>query len=175
MRAAPGDRMVVAPARVHGPVRDGEIVATGADGGPPYRIRWTDDGDVTLFFPGPDAHVHHVVHPDAATQQTTVRTKTWRIDVYLYEGEDSTSAQAVLHGDASTPVRSRGRARRRAGDPDVPEIGDEVAVSRALKRLSELLLRTASDDLAGITAPASQPAPRHDQPASPWLPEPGAG
>jgi len=158
MRAAAGDRMVVAPARVHGAVRDGEIVSTGTDGGPPYRIRWSDDGDVTLFFPGPDAHVQHVAHQAAATQQpTTVRTKTWRIDVYLYEGEDSTSAQAVLHGDASTPVRSRGQAHRRPDDPDVPEIGDEVAVSRALGRLSELLLQMASDDLTGVSAQSSSP------------------
>ena len=87
----------------------------------------------------------------------TVRTKTWRIDVYLYEGEDSTSAQAVLHGDASTPVRSRGQAHRRPDDPDVPEIGDEVAVSRALGRLSELLLQMASDDLTGVSAQSSSP------------------
>ena len=157
MRAAAGDRMVVAPARVHGAVRDGEIVSTGTDGGPPYRIRWSDDGDVTLFFPGPDAHVQHVAHEADTQQPTTVRTKTWRIDVYLYEGEDSTSAQAVLHGDASTPVRSRGQAHRRPDDPDVPEIGDEVAVSRALGRLSELLLQMASDDLTGVSAQSSSP------------------
>ena len=31
----------------------------GADGGPPYLVRWTGDDDERphLFFPGPDAHI----------------------------------------------------------------------------------------------------------------------
>ena len=163
MHAAVGDRMVIAAARVHGPIRDGEITSTGPDGGPPYRIRWSDTGDETLFFPGPDAHVDHLTSPaedeqaddeQADDQQAPPRpahTKSWRIDVFLFEDEHATTAQAVLHGDAPTPVGGRGQARRHPGEPDVPEIGDEVAVSRALRRLSELLLQTASDDLTKVS------------------------
>lgn len=41
------------------------IEVRGADGGPPYLIRWDDDPhdkpEPHLFFPGPDADVEH--HP----------------------------------------------------------------------------------------------------------------
>ena len=174
MKAAVGDRMVIAAARVDGPVRDGEVLSVGPDGGGPYRIRWSDTGTETLFFPGPDAHVQHLAdgggeqhavlspgdrgtgsagHPirlPAAPGVPPAHTKSWRIDVYLYEGAHATSAQAVLHGDAPAGLQGLGVARRREGDPDVPEIGDEVAVARALSRLSELLLGAASDDLTGV-------------------------
>lgn len=52
MSAAPGDRVVVRAQ--HGADRDGEVVAVrGADGGPPYVVRWTSSGEETVFFPGP--------------------------------------------------------------------------------------------------------------------------
>jgi hypothetical protein len=36
------------------------VLEFGDDGGPPYRVRWgSDGGHETLFFPGPDATVHH--------------------------------------------------------------------------------------------------------------------
>ena len=59
MEAVVGDRIVVAPAMLDGPVRDGEIIEVGKQGGPPYLVRWSDDGRETLFFPGPDAHISH--------------------------------------------------------------------------------------------------------------------
>jgi len=31
----------------------------GPDGGPPYRVRWSDDGHEGVFFPGSDADVEH--------------------------------------------------------------------------------------------------------------------
>jgi hypothetical protein len=40
------------------PRRVGVIVAARhADGGPPYRVRWLDDGRTTLTFPGPESRV----------------------------------------------------------------------------------------------------------------------
>ncbi|OII60697.1 DNA-binding protein [Streptomyces sp. CC53] len=63
MHAAPGDRIVVDGPVLGVPRRDGEVVAVRhADGTPPFEVRWSDTGRVTLFFPGPDAHVHHFVH-----------------------------------------------------------------------------------------------------------------
>ena len=60
MHAAPGDRLVVRSDHVDGPVRDGEILEVKhADGGPPYLVRWSDSGHVTLIYPGPDAEIHH--------------------------------------------------------------------------------------------------------------------
>jgi hypothetical protein len=61
MRAQVGDRIVIRSAHVDEPVRDGEVLEVrGADGAPPYRVRWSDTGHEALFFPGPDATVHHL-------------------------------------------------------------------------------------------------------------------
>lgn len=55
-----GDRLIVGGATVGDEGRDGEIVGLRhADGSPPYEVRWSDTGRVTLVFPGPDAHVQH--------------------------------------------------------------------------------------------------------------------
>lgn len=159
--------MVVASARLDRPVRDGEILRVGEAGSGPYLVRWSDSGRESLFFPGPDAHVEHSEPtPDSASASAsasasssgsepgdgspTAHTKEWHVDIYLYERGDSTSASAVLRSEVPEPLHSRGEARRRPGEQDVPEIGDEVAVARALRRLADRLLATAEDDLAGI-------------------------
>jgi len=60
MRAAVGDRLVVKGHRVGEHDRGAVVLAVqGDDGGPPYRVRWEDDGHEGLFFPGPDAEVEH--------------------------------------------------------------------------------------------------------------------
>ena len=65
MNARPGDRIVIRSGLLGSPVRDGEVLEVGHDdGSPPYRVRWSDDGHVSLFFPGPDAYVDH---PTVAT------------------------------------------------------------------------------------------------------------
>lgn len=56
MEAKPGDRIVVKGHHINMPVRDCEVVEVhGANGGPPYLVRWSDNGHETLFFPGSDA------------------------------------------------------------------------------------------------------------------------
>jgi len=46
------------------PGRDGEILEVrGEDGGPPYVVRWSDNGHEALVFPGPDAVVQHCDQP----------------------------------------------------------------------------------------------------------------
>ncbi|MFD8201823.1 pyridoxamine 5'-phosphate oxidase family protein [Streptomyces sp. NPDC059701] len=60
MYAHLGDRLIVESPADGVARRDGEIVGLHHDDGtPPYDVRWSDTGDVTLVFPGPDAHVHH--------------------------------------------------------------------------------------------------------------------
>jgi len=60
MRAAIGDKIVVRGHRVGEHDREGVILAVeGPDGGPPYRVRWDDDGHEGVFFPGADAVVEH--------------------------------------------------------------------------------------------------------------------
>ncbi|WP_030227266.1 pyridoxamine 5'-phosphate oxidase family protein [Streptomyces sp. NRRL WC-3626] len=63
MRAHLGDQLVVGSPATGGTRRDGEIVGLHhEDGTPPYDVRWSDTLDVTLVFPGPDAHVNHLGH-----------------------------------------------------------------------------------------------------------------
>jgi hypothetical protein len=163
MEAAVGDRIVVAAAMLDGPVRDGEIIEVGKQGGPPYLVRWSDDGRETLFFPGPDAHISHhgSLQPEPGAAQTTPagavtaatphpHVKNWRVDLYLFEQDAATMAHAVLHTDAPTALDSRGEAHRNPGDADVPEIGDEVAAARALRRLADRLLGVASGDIEAV-------------------------
>ncbi len=58
MYARVGDRIVVRSTHLDGPVRDGEVIEVEhEDGRPPYRVRWSDNGHESLFFPGPDAFV----------------------------------------------------------------------------------------------------------------------
>ncbi|MEU0647688.1 DUF1918 domain-containing protein [Streptomyces umbrinus] len=63
MRAQLGDQLVVESPATSAPRRDGEIVGLHhADGTPPYDVRWSDTDEVTLVFPGPDAHIRHIEH-----------------------------------------------------------------------------------------------------------------
>ncbi len=60
MYAAVGDRILVHSPHVDGPTRDGEVLEVShADGSPPYRVRWSDTGHESIFFPGPDVEIHH--------------------------------------------------------------------------------------------------------------------
>jgi hypothetical protein len=64
MHATKGDHLVVHGNHVGEPGREGEILeAHGADGAPPYLVRWSDDGHESLFYPGGDAHVEHPESP----------------------------------------------------------------------------------------------------------------
>jgi hypothetical protein len=63
LHAAVGDRLIVHGAHVGDATRDGEILEVrGAEGTPPFRVRWSDTGHEALVFPGPDATVHHHEH-----------------------------------------------------------------------------------------------------------------
>ena len=58
MKAQVGDRVVVHGAHVADHVRSGDILEVhGADGAPPYLVKWSDDGHESLVFPGPDMSV----------------------------------------------------------------------------------------------------------------------
>lgn len=68
MKAAAGDKLVIRGHSVGQRERHATIVEVrGADGAPPYVVRWDDDlhdePQEHLFFPGSDAEVEH--HPQA--------------------------------------------------------------------------------------------------------------
>ncbi|WP_406723825.1 pyridoxamine 5'-phosphate oxidase family protein [Streptomyces sp. GD-15H] len=63
MRAHLGDHLVIESPATGATRRDGEIVGLHhPDGTPPYDVRWSDTQEVTLLFPGPDAHIKHLGH-----------------------------------------------------------------------------------------------------------------
>ncbi|HET8661643.1 MAG TPA: DUF1876 domain-containing protein [Micromonosporaceae bacterium] len=80
--------------------------------------------------------------------------KRWTIDIIIDEHDDQrrTRAQARLHtGAAASSLCGSGTARRNPVDREVPEIGDEVAVARALFDLAHQLLLAAVLDIEQVS------------------------
>jgi hypothetical protein len=73
--------------------------------------------------------------------------KTWTVQVDIDEHEDRTRAVARLSTGGTQPLVGTGLARLNPADRDVPKIGDELAVARALSELSHLLLEVAARDI----------------------------
>jgi Domain of unknown function (DUF1876) len=81
-------------------------------------------------------------------------TEVWSVEIHLFEEDADTGARATLVSGTG-PGRHRtltgvGHAHARSGDVPVAEIGAEIAAARALRDLSDKLLRTASEDIAAI-------------------------
>jgi hypothetical protein len=161
MKAAVGDVIIVASVKLGGKVRQGTVVEVrSADGSPPFLVQWSDGGQPGLVFPGPDAHVLAGGHdelpsadvrvPDAARSGPPPRVRTWQVRLDIFESGPQTSAHAVLVTDAPDHLDATGSAHRKAGDADIPEIGDEIAAARALRELADVLLGTAADDIAAV-------------------------
>jgi uncharacterized protein DUF1876 len=77
--------------------------------------------------------------------------KHWTIDIHIDEHEERTRARALLHNRDETGLVGVGIARLNPADLNVPEIGDELAVSRALADLAHQLLEATAADIEGIT------------------------
>jgi Domain of unknown function (DUF1876)/Domain of unknown function (DUF1918) len=169
MKAHAGDRIVLAPVTVDGPVRDGEVIeARGPDDSEPFLIRWSD-GHSGLLYPGPGAvlridpasrdegadtgpHAGAATSaPAAAPAEGRRRSHDWQVRVSIFGSDDDTDAHVVLLADSPTHLTASGHSHRSAGDSPTPEIGDEVAVARALRRLADQLLDTAAGDIEART------------------------
>jgi hypothetical protein len=58
MKAERDDWLIVESPHTGESRRRGQVLeARGADGGPPFLVRWTGDDHESLVFPGPDAHL----------------------------------------------------------------------------------------------------------------------
>ncbi|KAB1139860.1 DUF1918 domain-containing protein [Streptomyces luteolifulvus] len=111
MRAHLGDQLVIESPTTGVTRRDGVIVGLHhEDGTPPYDVRWSDTDEVTLVFPGPDAHIRHVERGQPATTHEPSRAE---------RGD----ADAV---SAAPPT----------GTPNPGDIGRRVAAERQRQRLS---------------------------------------
>ncbi|MCG5218167.1 DUF1876 domain-containing protein [Streptosporangium sp. KLBMP 9127] len=74
--------------------------------------------------------------------------KQLNVQISIAEDLDTTSARAVLTLTGGTEVVGTGHARRNPMDQPAPEIGDELAVGRALIDLADRLLDVAARDVA---------------------------
>ncbi|HZX98206.1 MAG TPA: dsRBD fold-containing protein [Dermatophilaceae bacterium] len=170
MKAQKGDRIILAASHTDEPTRDGEVLEVrGANGEPPYLVRWAD-GHTGLMYPGPgsilrvEGEHEHVPRgkaetPEASSARATAgvveptlpHVREWQVRVSIFESGDDTSANVVLLTEAPTHLTARGQSHRGTADPVVPEIGDEVAVARALRHLADQLLDTAAQDVEAVT------------------------
>ncbi|CAL9361147.1 DUF1876 domain-containing protein [Streptomyces sp. DH-12] len=78
-------------------------------------------------------------------------TLEWKTRLHLFEEEGTTKARATLE-TGTTTLTGHGTAHRNPADPDVPEIGDELAAGRALRDLGRQLLDLAERDVESVGA-----------------------
>jgi hypothetical protein len=89
-------------------------------------------------------------HPPTATSGFHA-VKRWNVEVFIGEHEGRTRAEARLHTEEPTGHIGTGTARLNPTDSDVPAIGDELAVARALSELAHQLLHAAAEDIGQVT------------------------
>ncbi|ALV37589.1 DUF1876 domain-containing protein [Streptomyces sp. CdTB01] len=82
-----------------------------------------------------------------------MQAKQWTVQIFISEDGDETHARAVLTTRDTSTVTGRGVARKNPVDRSIPEIGDELAVSRALEDLAIRLHDVASDDIVQLAGP----------------------
>jgi hypothetical protein len=167
MKAHQGDRIILAARHTDEPTRDGEVLEVrGANGEPPYLVRWAD-GHTGLMYPGAGSvlrvEAEHATGvgaqtpmasaggPNGVVEPTLAHVREWQVRVSIFESGDDTSANVVLMTEAPGHLSARGQSHRNTGDASVPEIGDEVAVARALRHLADQLLDTAAQDVQALT------------------------
>lgn len=80
-------------------------------------------------------------------------SRRWRVEIYVDEHEEdrTTRAEARLHTGDDTRLIGHGTAHRNPTDAEIAEIGDELAVARALSDLAHKLLHSAASDIEAIT------------------------
>lgn len=78
-------------------------------------------------------------------------TKRWTVEVTIGGTEGRTYAKASLRTEVGDDISGTGEAQLHPDDLDIPEIGDELAVARALNNLGHRLLVMAAGDLKQIT------------------------
>jgi|OM-RGC.v1.031858424 hypothetical protein len=84
-----------------------------------------------------------------------VNEKHWTVDItideHTAEEGNRTRAIARLRSRDDTHIVGSGFARCNPSDHDVPEIGDELAVARALSHLARQLIEATAADLESVT------------------------
>ncbi|MBB6171827.1 hypothetical protein HNR23_001887 [Nocardiopsis mwathae] len=83
------------------------------------------------------------------------------VDILINEESEGdtarTWAEACLDSEDGSSLRGHGMARKHPADEDVPEIGDELAISRALADLARQVRQVAAEDIQEHTGTPWRP------------------
>lgn len=74
-------------------------------------------------------------------------TRILTLNMQVEEAGAKTTADVHITTGDGRPVHGHGTARRHPEDPEVPQIGDDIAVARALFDMAHTLLDHASDEI----------------------------
>ncbi|GIG62752.1 hypothetical protein Lfu02_71240 [Longispora fulva] len=74
-------------------------------------------------------------------------SKQWSVDILIEESDGRTRAEARLTAGDVFGMKGVGWAQLNPADDDVPEIGDELAVARAMSDLGHRLLIEAASEM----------------------------
>lgn len=77
--------------------------------------------------------------------------KRWAITIDIDEHDGRTRAVARLQAGDREHLTGVGLARLNPADPEVPQIGDELAVARALSELTHRLFEATAADIERST------------------------
>ncbi|GAA0332318.1 DUF1876 domain-containing protein [Streptomyces olivoreticuli] len=77
--------------------------------------------------------------------------KLWTVEITIEEHDHTVTAEARLTGKKPGQLVGEGTARCHPADENVPEIGDELAVARALSGLTHQLVHSAVEDIEAHT------------------------
>jgi len=79
----------------------------------------------------------------------------WSVALTVQEHEGQTRAEARLDLGDDAHLLGHGAARRNPSDPNVLEIGEKIAMARALSDVAHMLLGSAAAQLEDITHQAA--------------------
>lgn len=74
-------------------------------------------------------------------------TRIVTLNMQVEEAGARTTADAHITTGDGRPVHGHGTARRHPDDPEVPQIGDDIALARALFEMAHTLLDHASREI----------------------------
>lgn len=75
----------------------------------------------------------------------------WSVELSIGEHGRETRADARLAMANDAHLLGHGVARRNPADPDVFEVGEKIAVARALSDVAQMLLESAAAELEDMT------------------------
>ena len=141
MQARSGGRIRIQSNAVGAGERQGTVLDTRSSGA--MVVRW-DDGRETIYFPGSDARFDDDETSSGPTSSHDATVLGCHIELEITESDDECMSVATLMTRRGS-FQAQGMSRRNPGDPNVPLIGEELAIARSLHSLAEHLESEAAD------------------------------